>query len=470
MKATLTNYMALIGLLGLVFTSCDNSLTNNDDPTNNGNISNKHDYAIATSVTASGNTTNILLSAPNLAEGSVSAKNNGLVNDGASQWVFFKDKYLYALTYNQGNASTTRSYVRTSSGNIVARSGEYSMKRYSTYGIFDKYIITASTGDASLDKADANGYLPKTLLISYLDAEKETYHSNDTEREEYSAENFLGNGEWVTLSGIEERDGQLFSAPIPMGLSQYGAAIDGGKWIKPGNEDLVKTENGGSNSSSYKKGELQWTQYPNECYVAIFADESMTEKKLIRTDKISYATGRYKSRYYQSIFKDEQGDVYVFSPSYAKSMTDERQRTTLPAGVVRIPAGQDDFDSYYCNIEALSGGLSFERMWYIGNNNFLMLMYDRPLSETGFIANQLAIFNSAEKSLKCVDGLPAKENITSFGTQVHYEAGVAYIAITTNNDYASVYVIRPDSNPIAIKGLQTDVTQINAIGKLLANN
>ena len=43
-----------------------------------------------------------------------------------------------------------------------------------------------------------------------------------------------------------------------MGLSQYGSATDGGKWILPGNNDLVKTEDGGSNSSSYKKGELQW--------------------------------------------------------------------------------------------------------------------------------------------------------------------------------------------------------------------
>lgn len=62
----------------------------------------------------------------------------------------------------------------------------------------------------------------------------------------------------------------------------------GGQWILPGNEDLVKTEDGGSNSSSYKKGELQWTQYPNECMVAIFDDETLTTKKLNqnRTDQL----------------------------------------------------------------------------------------------------------------------------------------------------------------------------------------
>lgn len=30
------------------------------------------------------------------------------LNDGATQWVFYKDQYLYGLTYNQGNAGTTR--------------------------------------------------------------------------------------------------------------------------------------------------------------------------------------------------------------------------------------------------------------------------------------------------------------------------------------------------------------------------
>ncbi len=57
---------------------------------------------------------------------------------------------------------------------------------------------------------------------------------------------------------------------------------------RPGEEK----ESGGSNSSAYKKDELQWTQYPNECWVAIFDDATMTSKKLIKTDKISYAAGR----------------------------------------------------------------------------------------------------------------------------------------------------------------------------------
>ena len=106
---------------------------------------------------------------------------------------------------------------------------------------------------------------------------------------------------------------------------------------------MIKKEAGGSGSSSYKKDELQWTQYPNECHIAIFNDETLTEKKIITTDKISYAAGRMKSQYYQMVWSAGNGDIYVFSPSYAKTMTDSRQQTTLPAGVVRIPAGTEAY-------------------------------------------------------------------------------------------------------------------------------
>lgn len=100
---------------------------------------------------------------------SVSTVNNGLVNDGASQWVFYKDQYLYGLTYNQGNAGTTRSYIMNSANEVQARSGEFAVKRFTTYGIYDKYI-TASTGDgyALAEYADDKQYLPKNVLALFI--------------------------------------------------------------------------------------------------------------------------------------------------------------------------------------------------------------------------------------------------------------------------------------------------------------
>lgn len=423
-------------------------------------------YVLATEGTFTGTTTNALVAASNLDGGSVGMA-DGLVNDGASYWVFWGDKYLYGLTYNQGNAGTTRSYVMNSDYTLSARPAEYAVRRFTTYGIYDKYIMTFSTGDGPAEWADANGFIPKSFLVSYLDVEAETYTTNDTLEECYLSENFLGNGEYVTLAGIEEVEGKIFSAAVPMGLSQYGAKADGGKWVKSGNEDLIKTEAGGSGSGSYKEGELQWTQYPDECWVAIFEDKTLAERKLIRTDKISYAAGRNKSQYYQMIWKTESGDVYVFSPSYAKTMADERQQTTLPAGVVRIKAGTELFDdSYYYNIEALADGHSFLRTWYVGGSKFLMLMYDMPLAPaTTMTASRLAIFDAEQGTLNYVTGLPSVDTISGFGNAPYTEDGKCYIAVTLTNDYPAIYAIDTDT-AVATKGLTVEATQVRGIGRL----
>ena len=423
-------------------------------------------YVLATQGTFTGNTTNALVTASDLNSGVV-GMTNGLVNDGASYWVFYGDKYLYGLTYNQGNAGTTRSYVMNDDYTLAARPAEYAVRRFTTFGIYDRYIMTFSTGDSPAEWADANGFIPKSFLVSYLDVEAETYATNNTLEEHYLSENFLGNGEFVTLAGVEEVDGKIFSAAVPMGLSQYGVKAEGGKWVKPGNEDLVKTEAGGSGSGAYKEGELQWTQYPDECWVAIFEDETLAERKLIRTDKISYACGRNKSQYYQMIWTAESGDVYVFSPSYAKTMADERQQTTLPAGVVRIKAGSEEFDpNYYVNIEALTNGISFLRTWYIGGSKFLMLMYDMPLAPaTTMTASRLAIFDVESASLTYVEGLPAAERISGFGTAPYSEDGKCYIAVTLTDDHPAIYAIDA-ATAVATKGLTVEATQIGGIGRL----
>ena len=454
-------------MAGLTLTACD------DDPStgggDGGDDDNNAEYVIAASVTASGNTTNVLVNAESLDEGTVTTINNGVVNDGATYWVFFKEQYLYALTYNQGEAGGTRSYIMDASGELKKRSAEFGVKRFTTYGIYDKYIMTSSTGDGPTEWNDENGYTPKVFLLSYLDPAAETFTTNDTQNKAYLSENFLGTGEYVTLSGMLEHNNKIYTAAVPMGLSQYGTKDQNDKWVLPGNEDLVKKESGGSNSSAYKKDELQWTQYPNECWVAIFDDATMTSKKLIKTDKISYAAGRMKSQYYQMIWAADNGDVYVFSPSFAKTMTDARQKTTLPAGVVRIPSGSTEFDDYYCNLEALTNGNSFLRSWHIADDYFMLLMYDRPLTETGYVANQLAIFKAGDKKLTYVTGLPSTDQISGFGNEPYVEKGNAYVTVTFNEGGGNpaIYKIDP-ATATATKGLTIEATQVSGVGKLTA--
>lgn len=424
-------------------------------------------FALATSLPDGEQTANVLLTSQSLTEGSVSAINNGLVNDGATEWVFYGNKYLYALTYNQGNAGTTRSYVLNSDGQMKARPAEYKVTRFTSFGKFGDYILSASTGDGLAEYADANGNLPKMFLLTYLDVEKETATQSDSKNTaNFMSENLFGNGEYAMLSGFLESGGKLYSAAIGMGLSPYGSAIDGGKYILAGNEDLVKQESGGTGSGAYVKGELQGTQYPDECWVAIFDNEKLDGRKLIKTDKISYACGRYRSQYYQSIWAADNGDIYVFSPSYAKTVTDPRQQTKLDAGVVRIKAGATDFDpTYYYSIEAQSGGKSFLRCWHAGGNYFLLRMYDRPFSEKGYVATELAIFNGDTGKLTFVSGLPATDTITDFGKMPYVEGGNIYMPVMTSDGYPAIYKINP-ATATATKGLSVEVSTVTAVGKM----
>ena len=163
------------------------------------------------------------------------------------------------------------------------------------------------------------------------------------------------------------------------------------------------------------------------------------------------------------VWEAGNGDVYVFSPSYAKTMSDPRQQTTLPAGVVRIPSGSEDFDDYYCNIEAQSDGCSFLRVWPVKDDYFLMLMYDRPLTEEDFAATRLAIFKAEDQTLTYVTGLPS--TVSSFGSTPYIENGIAYVAVTVSDGNPAIYAVNPETAE-ATKGLEVEATQITGVGKL----
>lgn len=460
----LTGFLAM-AMAGVTFTSC----TDTDDLTSGSGTTSGGNYVIAATATVSGNTVPVLLKAESLESGEITAAGNGLVNEGATYWVFYENKYLYALNYNQGSAGTTQSFILNANNELEKRTQEYHVNRFTTYGYYDKYIMTTSTGDGPAELNDANGYTPQSFLISYLDVENQTYTKNSvTATTPFLSENFLGNGEYVTLAGIEQVGTKIYAAAVPMGLSQYGCMqknADGSyKWVLPGNEDLIKTESGGSGSGAYEKDELQWTQYPDECWMAVFSDRTLTSAKLIKTDRISYAAGRNRSQYYQMNWLAEDGHVYVFSPGYAKTMNDARQQTALPAGVVRIDTDTETFDAdYYYNLEEKAGGASFLRTWYISGNYFLLLMYDKEITASDKVANRLAIFHTATGSLTYVQGLPA--DVSGFGNTPYVENGNAYIAVTTASGYPAIYKIDP-AVATATKGLIVNATQLNGIGKL----
>ncbi len=442
---------AVVGMGGLL-TSC-NPEEPNSGPDNTGDGS----YVIS----AAAGDANYLVQAEALDNGNITVLNTGYETNTGTAWLFYKDQYLYRLQYNQGNAGVTSSYQMGSNNQIEARPNEYNITRFTTYGIYGENIITVSAVDT--DTKDEAGRPAQGLGFTYLHAHNET-----TSTKTILGENFLGNGEYVTLAGILEVNNKLYTSVVPMGLSKYGVNADGGKWVT--NQDLVAKEDGGSGSGSYEEGEIPGTQYPDYAWVAIYDNSDFENPTIVKTDKMGYACGRNRSQYYQTIWADDEGNVYVFSPGFGRLTSNKYQTQGVKeAAVMRINKGATEFDAnYYVNLETLSGGQPFFRCWHITGDYFLLQMYTQGLDSKGTGATKLAIYKGKEQSFNYVDGLPEADKISSFGGTPYCENGVAYMPVVTNDGSdPALYKIDPASHT-ATKGLTITAESVSAVGKLVA--
>jgi len=459
MKILNSKVMLALALGCIIFASCDKEdspIDNNENPPVDQSLST---FVISATVDGA----NYLLTSDDLAGGELTTVGAGKETDPGTFWMYHGDKYLFRLVYNQGGAGLSSSYELGNDGRIIDRDGQYEIRRFTTMGIHGDYLITTSTGALGSQNAETisgNGYIPRGFLVNDINMNNETIGTNAEER---WAEDYFGNGEFVTFAGLLEANGKIYTAPIPMGMSHYGVVVHEDKIRYP---DLIRTESGGSGSGSYTAGELQWTQYPDEAYLAIYNDKSFSNPILLHTDKISYASGRQASQYYQMIWSADNGDVYVFSPSYAKVMSDDRQKTTLPAGVMRVKAGATEFDSsYYVNIEEQSNGAGFLRSWHISGDYFLLMMYDRPFSEAGYAATRLAVFKGDTGVLTYINGLPAVETITSFANTPYFESGKIFMPVMVTGQDPAIYVIDA-ATATATKGVSVKANSISSVGKL----
>ncbi|MDR0864608.1 MAG: DUF4374 domain-containing protein [Candidatus Symbiothrix sp.] len=414
-------FLGLMMAIGVCVTSCSES----ED-----NVNGEGKQVGAYIVAASSEEASYLLQTNELNSGNLTIVNSGLETETATAWVFHGTKYAYRLVYNQGNAGTGSSYVLNTAGNIEERSVKFEItNRFTTYGPYDKYIVTAAAGATAL--SDATGKVQQGVTFTILDTDAQTLKTKTI-----STENFLGTGEYTTFSGIVERNGKLFSAVCPIGVSEYGVAH--------GVSDTVRST----------------TAYPDSVWVAIYDNINLENPKIIRDNRLSYASSRYRSQYYSTIAADDKNNLYVFSSAYDS-------HSSKKSGVIRINAGTEVFDKdYYFDIEAASGGIHLFKVWHVTGDYFLLQMYTTPTIGPIADARKLAIFNVASKSFTWVTGLPAVEAIGNFGSTPLADKGVIYMpVVTTDGNQPAVYAINPIS-ATATKGVVVTSSSISALGKL----
>lgn len=454
-------FAAAVCVGGSMFTGCtDNDPVNNegDDP---GVSTDETSYVIAATV----DDASYLVTAKSLDEGEVTVKGVGEEVIGGTYWVFKDMDYLFALVYNKGGNGTGASYYLNANGKPVEKY-IYEYNRITTYGIWGDYVITASTGNAPENQADENGNIPQVLLLNYLSSVDGTQEAGSV-----VSENFLGNGELVHFAGIIEANNKLYTSVITGGMSKYGI----NKWPEfVSDQDLVTKEDGGSGSGAYQAGVIPSTQYPDSAFVAIYSGTNFNETPVIaRTNKIGYACGRMRSQYYQTIWAADNGDIYVFSPSYGRTATstDELKKVTgtKPSGVMRIKAGETTFDdSYYVNLETIGTKHPVYRCWHIDEDYFLLQLYKKGVEGmfdgTSADVSELAVFKGGDGSIVPVTGMPA--DLAGFSGEPFGEKGNAYLAVTvTGGTYPSFYKIDVKTG-VATKGVTVKANSIGGVGKL----
>ncbi|MDE6130850.1 MAG: DUF4374 domain-containing protein, partial [Muribaculaceae bacterium] len=107
------------------------------------------------------------------------------------------------------------------------------------------------------------------------------------------------------------------------------------------------------------------------------------------------------------------------------------------------------------------GNRSFMRCWPAGGNCFLLIMYNKALTEKNPAATDLAIFDASDKKLTYVTGLP--ENVSSIGKTVYSQNGKVYIPINVENEQPAIYAI-DTTTAKAERGVTIAATDITGFG------
>lgn len=388
-------------------------------------------------ISASGAEAEYILTTDNLEEGVTLAGNGDELELSGYTWTFNDDPSVaIGWIYRQGDPGIGLGYHLNAEG-ALEKLGEFQVpSRFTSYGFFDHYAVTSVGGQTPVD-GNGNALLDDQgnertdgITFNRIDLESGLSLTQKT----ITTLNITGNGDQATFSGI-----------VDIGNGEF---LTGMVVSQPRDPNAT----GGSSTGT--------VTYPDSCWVAVL-DGDFNVKRIYRSNKLSYSSGRYRSQYYSQIGRDDDGNVYVFSGSYETS-------TTRPCGALRINSGANDFDdSYYFNIEELSEGYHFRKVWHITDDYFLLEFYNTTTVGSTTAATQYGIVKMEDKTFSWVGGVfPGKDEITATGLPMTYE-GKIYMPITIVNEDPAIYIIDP-ATATAVKGISiSGTTSVNAVGVLM---
>ncbi|MDR1098318.1 MAG: DUF4374 domain-containing protein [Tannerella sp.] len=358
-----------------------------------------------------------LLQTGSLTEGSITTAGAGIEQDGYRYYAFHKNK-AFSFLYGQGNPGAVTTYALDENGTLKYVSN-LQTETVQVFGTYDDELIlmkcprSLSSPSAGIYRVDAVN--PQIVGTIYVDVAE-----------------LAGNGEMAHFTGAFQVDDKVY-APYMCIKDNYFR-----------------------------------TDFTDSTWIAVFSWPGMTLERVIRDNRASYIGYYFALR---GVAQIENGDVYAFSHSPIGNAEQGIVPSTNPSAALRIKKGASEFDqSYFFNIQEISGGYHLHRAFYLSGTKFLLtVINNREQTPQWGDTNELrfAIIDVEAKSFAWVTGLPEPERLVHVSRLPFVADDGSSIAfgITVADEYPHVYTIDV-ATARATKGLEVISGCITSIGKL----
>ena len=202
-------------------------------------------------------------------------------------------------------------------------------------------------------------------------------------------------------------------------------------------------------------------EYPNKAksYVSIYSYPELVYEKTITTVDKGGSIGAWYDQ--PCHLETENGDHYLLVPN----VSDPSTRPDVSSSIVRIKAGEDEFDAdYVYDIETPTGYRVFAGV-YVGNNLAVVRVASDQFTDSLWWSEtevfNTAIINLVDKTFTIVDDIPL--HFMQYNTRFLVEDGKVYTFVST---LAGNYIYRVDpATTTAEKGAKLEVSDVTGIFK-----
>ncbi|QDO94224.1 DUF4374 domain-containing protein [Formosa sediminum] len=181
------------------------------------------------------------------------------------------------------------------------------------------------------------------------------------------------------------------------------------------------------------------TDYTEQAEIAVFSYPELEFQKIITDSRVGPIGGfNIKS----GLVKDDYGNVYALSHS---NPANGYSQSTKPGGILKINAGESDFDAdYFLDIPALTGGKQASHLKYLGGNKIFAEINMTERSEQEKWSDsplQSAVIDLSIPSIEYINGVPEHKG-DGRRLAALQDGNYVYLCVPIEND--GIYVYKMD--------------------------